>query len=225
MTKGALMNIARLAIRFAAGATATVLATVALGASAQAHGKTEPLGDKSLAAVLTADTSGFDHNSRDFDVLTAAVLAVLQAKPASPVKVLTDGSVALTAFVPNDGAFRQLAREVGKKRSLPTEQQAFTTVAGLGIDTVEAVLLYHVVPGATIDRKAALKADGAKLTTAAGSKITVDVYRSWWHGKQIQLIDADRNDRNPRVVAFDVNKGNKQIAHAIDNVLRPVDLP
>ena len=219
------MNIARLATRIAAGATATVLATVALGAPAQAHGKTIPLGTKSLAAVLTADKSGFDRNSRDFDVLTAAVLAVLKAKPGSPVKVLTDGSVALTAFVPNDGAFRQLAKEVGKKKSLPTEKQAFSTVAGLGIDTVEAVLLYHVVPGATIDRKAALKSDNAKLTTAAGAKITVDVTRCWWLGKRVSLIDADRNDRNPRVVTFDINKGNKQIAHAIDRVLRPVDLP
>jgi uncharacterized surface protein with fasciclin (FAS1) repeats len=225
MTKGVLMNIARLATRIAAGATATVLATAALGAPAQAHGKTKPLGTKSLAAVLTADKSGFDRNSKDFDVLTAAVLAVLAAKPASPVKVLTDGTVALTAFVPNDGAFRQLAKEVSKSRKLPSEKSAFTTVAGLGIDTVEAVLLYHVVPGATIDRKAALKADGAKLTTAAGATITVDVYRSWWRSKKVALIDADRNDRNPRVVAFDINKGNKQIAHAIDRVLRPVDLP
>jgi uncharacterized surface protein with fasciclin (FAS1) repeats len=153
------------------------------------------------------------------------VLAVLDAKPGSPVKVLTDGSVALTAFVPNDGAFRQLAKEVGGKKSLPSEKQAFATVAGLGIDTVEAVLLYHVVPGATIDRKAALKADGAKLTTAAGSTITVDVYRTWKCTKKVALIDADRNDRNPRIVAFDINKGNKQIAHAIDRVLRPIDLP
>ena len=219
------MNIARLATRIAAGATATVLATVTFGTPAQAHGKTKPLGTRSLAAVLTADKSGFDRNSRDFDVLTAAVLAVLKAKPGSPVKVLTDGKVALTAFVPNDGAFRQLAKELGKKKSLPTEKQAFSTVAGLGIDTVEAVLLYHVVPGATIDRKAALKSDNAKLTTAAGAKITVDVTRCWWGGKRVTLIDADRNDRNPRVVRFDINKGNKQIAHGIDRVLRPIDLP
>ena len=219
------MNIARLATRIAAGATATVLATAAFGAPAQAHGKTKPLGTKSLAAVLTADKSGFDRNSKDFDVLTAAVLAVLKAKPGSPVKVLADGSVALTAFVPNDGAFRQLAKEVGRSKRLPSEQQAFTTVAGLGINTVEAVLLYHVVPGATVDRKAALKSDGAKLATAAGSKIAVDVTGRWWHGKRVTLIDADRNDRNPKVVAFDINKGNRQIAHAIDRVLRPVDLP
>jgi len=81
------------------------------------------------------------------------------------------------------------------------------------------------VPGATIDRKAAVKADGAKLTTAAGSTVTVDVTRCWYRSPRVTLIDADRNDRNPRVVVFDINRGNKQIAHAIDRVLRPVDLP
>lgn len=215
------MTIARLVTRIAAGATATVLATAALGTpGAQAHGKTKPLGKRSLAAVLTADSSGFDRNPRDFDILTKAVQTVLTAKPSSPVKVLADGSVALTAFVPNDGAFRRLARELGGKRHLPSERQAFATVAGLGVDTVEAVLLYHVVPGATITKRAAFRSDGARLTTAGGGTVKVDVAR--W---RIVLVDADRNDRNPRVVKFDLNKGNRQIAHGIDRVLRPVDLP
>jgi len=215
------MNLGRVTSRLAVGAAVTALVTAGLGApAALAHGKSKPLGTKSLAAVLTADTGGFDRNSADFDILTAAVLAVLKAKPGSPVKVLTDGNVALTTFAPTDGAFRQLARELTHKRLAPTELSAFKTVAGLGIDTVEAVLLYHVVPGATIDKKAAFRADGARLTTAAGSKIKVDVR---WH--RVTLVDADRNDRNPTVVVFNINKGNKQIAHAVNRVLRPVDLP
>jgi uncharacterized surface protein with fasciclin (FAS1) repeats len=213
------MTIRRTATRIAVTAMAAVMATTALGApGAQAHTKN---GTRSLAAVLTKDTGGFDRNGRDFDVLTAAVLAVLDAKPNSPVKVLTDGTVALTAFIPTDYAFQQLAREAAGQRRTPSEQAAFTTVAGLGIDTVEAVLLYHVVPGATITRKAALRSDNARLTTAAGSTIKVDVRR--WH--RVYLIDADTNDRNPRVVKFDINKGNRQIAHAIDRVLRPINLP
>ena len=213
------MTIRRIASRITVTALATVMATTALGApGAQAHSTS---GTRSLAAVLTKDTSGFDRNGRDFDVLTAAVLAVLKAKPASPVKVLTDGTVRLTAFIPTDSAFQQLARELAHKRYLPGEKSAFTTVAGLGIDTVEAVLLYHVVPGATIDRRAALRSDNARLATATGATIKVDV--RWRH--RVHLIDADRDDRNPRVVEFDINKGNRQIAHAIDRVLRPVDLP
>jgi len=44
-------------------------------------------------------------------------------------------------------------------------------------------------------------------------------------GRTIYLQDKDPNARNPRVIVPDVNKGNKQIAHAIDRVLRPFDLP
>ncbi len=212
------MTIRRTATRIAVTAMAAVLAATTVGVTGAQATTT---GTTSLAAVLTKDTSGFDHNSRDFDVLTAAVLAVLEAKPDSPVKVLADGTVALTAFNPNDGAFRHLAKEVSGAHRLPSERTAFGTVAGLGIDTVEAVLLYHVVPGATITRKAALRSDNARLTTAAGATNTVDV--RWWGA--VYLVDADTNDRNPRIVKFDINKGNKQIAHAIDRVLRPVDLP
>jgi uncharacterized surface protein with fasciclin (FAS1) repeats len=220
------MNTARLASRFALGVAVAVLSTAAFGGSpAQAGGKHKPLGTTSLAAVLTADKSGFDRKGKDFDILTAAVLAVLKAKPASPVTVLTDGTVALTAFAPTDAAFQQLVKEITGARKLPAEKAAFTAVAGLGIDTVEAVLLYHVVPGATIDRRAALKADGADLTTAAGSTVEVDVRGCWYRNARVRLIDADTNDRNATVVAFDVNKGNRQIAHAVDRVLRPIDLP
>ncbi|MFB9235507.1 fasciclin domain-containing protein [Plantactinospora siamensis] len=218
------MRFTRLGQRAAAVATAALVASALTAVPATASGKSNSLGTRSLAAVLTADKSGFDRNGNDYDILTAAVLAVLKAKPASPVGVLTDGTTALTAFLPNDRAFETLVADIQHTRRLPGESQAFTAVAGLGIDTVETVLLYHVVPGATIDRKAALRADGASLTTAAGSSITVDVY-GWWCFRGVRLIDADRNDRDPRVIRFDINKGNRQIAHGIDRVLRPVDLP
>ena len=81
------------------------------------------------------------------------------------------------------------------------------------------MLLYHVVVGATITKKQAAKADGAKLTTAQGGTITVKV-----KGKKVTLKDADPDAANPRIVAFDINKGNKQIGHGINQVLRPLDL-
>jgi uncharacterized surface protein with fasciclin (FAS1) repeats len=218
------MRIPPLGKRVVAVATAALVASGLAAGPAAAHGKSKPLGTRSLAAVLTADKSGFDRNGRDFDILTAAVLAVLKAKPSSPVAVLADGKTALTAFIPNDLAFERLVADLQGTRRLPGERKAFNAVAGLGINTVESVLLYHVVPGATIDKRAALRSDGAKLKTAAGSSITVDVTGCWWW-RQVKLIDADRNDRNPRVVAFNINKGNRQIAHAINRVLRPVDLP
>jgi uncharacterized surface protein with fasciclin (FAS1) repeats len=218
------MRITPLGKRALAVAIAAMVASGVAAGPAAAHGKGKPLGTRSLAAVLTADKSGFDRNGRDFDILTAAVLAVLKAKPSSPVAVLADGKTALTAFIPNDLAFERLVADLQGSRRLPGERQAFSAVAGLGINTVESVLLYHVVPGVTIDKRAALHSDDAKLKTAAGSSITVNV-TGCWRWRQVRLIDADRSDRNPRIVAFNINKGNRQIAHAINRVLRPVDLP
>ena len=198
-------------------ALATLLAT-ALPANAAAK---TPKGTTSLAAVLAADGAGFDRNPFDYDILDNAVTAVLTAKPNSPVAVLADGKVALTAFLPTDAAFLTLAREVAHKR-YKSESAAFTALAGLGIDTIENVLLYHVVPGATITYAKALKSNGAVLETAlAGATVKVRV-RSYFF---IQLVDADRNDRNPLIVQPNINKGNRQIGHGIDRVLRPIDLP
>ena len=210
------------------GVTAAVLglaaAAVAPTASASAS-TTTPTGTRSLAAVLTSDGNKFDHNWYDYDILTEAVLAVLAAKPNSPVGVLTDGNVPLTAFIPNDRAFQVLARDL-TGRWPRTEKATFNTLASaVGIDALESVLLYHVIPGATIDSAAALKANGAKLNTALpGATYTVRVLSQRF--KLIVLRDNDPNDINPFVNprAFDINKGNKQIAHGIVFVLRPIDL-
>ena len=45
-------------------------------------------------------------------------------------------------------------------------------------------------------------------------------------GVKVKLRDKDRNSRNARAIlgSLDINKGNKQIAHAVDRVLRPIDL-
>lgn len=202
-------------------ALATVGA-VGLAAAPAAQAQTPPTGERSLASVLTSGGVGFDHDPFDYDIVTAAVLAVLQAKPASPVSVLTDGSVALTAFLPDDLAFERLSRTLTGHWP-GSEQAAFTSVAGLGIDTVEAVLLYHVVPGATLTARQALASDGAVLTTAQGGTLTVDVRRCWWW-KRIVLQDQDPRLPDPTVVQYDINKGNLQIAHGISRVLLPVAL-
>ena len=64
-----------------------------------------------------------------------------------------------------------------------------------------------------------VEADGKKLTTAQGGTVTVKV-----KGKKVILVDADPDLANPRVIATDINKGNRQIAHAINRVLLPLDL-
>ncbi|MFZ1288259.1 MAG: fasciclin domain-containing protein, partial [Candidatus Phosphoribacter sp.] len=112
------------------------------------------------------------------------------------------------------------------KSWIGSEQRVFEKLASaVGIEAIEQVLLYHVVPGQTIDSGAALRADGAKLSTALpNATFTVDVLSKRY--KLVRLIDNDRNDidpfLNPR--ALDINKGNAQIAHGIVFVLRPADL-
>jgi uncharacterized surface protein with fasciclin (FAS1) repeats len=210
-------TLTKLAAVLFAGTLATGLAV------APAHAAP---GEQSLAAVLTADGNGtFDNNWYDYDIVTQAVLGVLAAKPNSNVKLLTDGSVALTAFIPNDRAFRLLTHDLTHKW-YSTEKGVFDRlVKKLGIDAIESVLLYHVVPGGPIMAKDALQADGAKLATGLpGASIKVDVQGR--NVPTIVLIDRDRNDYNPRVNPWqtDINEGNKQIAHGITRVLRPINL-
>ncbi len=194
-------------------ATAAI-AALGVGMAAPAFAKQ---GTKPLSEVLV-DSNTFDSNGRDYDIVTEAVLAVLKAKPTSAVSVLTDGKVRATAFVPQDRAFFPLVETLtGSKPA--NEQAAFEAVASLGIDTVETVLLYHVVPNATIGAKKALKSNNAMLETAQGGTITVKVKKG-----TIRLKDNDPDLRDPRVVAPNINKGNKQIAHGIDRVLLPINL-
>jgi uncharacterized surface protein with fasciclin (FAS1) repeats len=208
--------------RVATGLVATVAAMATSGAMLATPAEAAPAaqGDRSLAKVLAADGTKFDRTWGDFDITEAAVLAVLKAKPNSPVALLTKGGQRATAFVPTDNAFRRLVRDLTGKAPR-TERAAFKAVTGLGIDTVETVLLYHVVPGRTLGSRKVVAADGDFVDTAAGLPVKVVVKNG-----RVQLVDRDFDDYNPRAVAalLDINKGNKQIAHGINRVLRPVDL-
>lgn len=206
-----------------AAAIATALGTslaLALPAAAHPHRPAPQPGDRSLATVLAKDGSGFDRNPRDFDILDNAVTTVLTAKPSSPVAVLADGDTALTAFLPTDQAFRRLAHDL-TGTSYRSESKVFAVLAQeLGVDTIETVLLYHVVPGATLTYKQALRSDGARLTTATGATVQVDVVRR----SVVRIVDADPDDANARIVRKDINRGNLQIGHGVSQVLRPVNL-
>lgn len=184
----------------------------------------QAVGEDSLATLLTSDGNTFDKDKTDFDIVTEAALAVIAAKPDSPVALLADGSRRLTVFAPTDQAFRLLAKDL-TGQNVRSEKKIFETlVATAGVDTIEQVLLYHVVPGKTLTSTKVLKADGAKLTTAQGGTIKVKVRMK--PRASVTLKDRDRDDRDPRAIlaALDLNKGNKQVAHGIDRVLRPIDL-
>lgn len=203
-------------------ATSTLALTAVTGLS-PASAQAAP-GETSIAEVLTSDGNTFDRNAADFDIVTEAALAVLGAKPDSKVGLLADGSQRATVFAPTDQAFRLLAKDLTGK-TIRSEKKIFNTlVATAGVDTIETVLLYHVVPGKTLTSNKVLKANRVRLATAAHKPIWVKVKKR--PSLQIILRDRDRNDRDPRVIlgAIDLNKGNKQVAHGINRVLRPIDL-
>lgn len=198
---------------------------LALGAiSATAPAAQAAPGEDSLAGLLTSDGNTFDKNKSDFDIVTEAALAIVGAKPDSPVALLADGTQRLTVFAPTDQAFRLLAKDLTGK-TIKSEKKIFEALVDLaGVDTIETVLLYHVVPGKTLTSNKVLKANGAKLETAAGATIKVKVRMK--PKVSVTLKDKDRDDQDPKAVlsALDLNKGNKQVAHGIDRVLRPINL-
>ena len=67
--------------------------------------------------------------------------------------------------------------------------------------------------GATLTSEDVLAADGVELTTAGGSTLTVQV-----EGTEVSLLDAD-GEVAAHVTAVDVNLGQVQVAHVIDQVL------
>ncbi|GAA1927527.1 fasciclin domain-containing protein [Nocardioides hwasunensis] len=202
------------------------VSTLALGAvtATAPAASAKAAGDESLATLLTSDGNTFDKNAKDFDILTEAALAVVAAKPDSPVALVADGSKRATVFAPTDQAFRLLLKDLTGK-TVKSEKKVFQQLVEVaGVDTIETVLLYHVIAGKTLTSPKVLKANGAKLTTAQGGKITVKIKKK--PQLSITLKDADKNARDAKVIlgSLDLNKGNKQVAHGIDRVMRPVDL-
>ncbi len=209
-------------------ATASALALAASGAALAAPAATAAsTGTTPLSDVLLADGDTFDGNKWDYDIVTQAALTVIDATGGdTDVALLTQGDVALTAFIPRDVAFYRLVKDLtGTWPS--SEEEAFAVVASLGVETVEKVLLYHVVPGGPIDSAAALAADGARLATAdGGNTFKVNVITRPKGSFGIKLVDKDPDLRNPWVAKtqLDINAGNMQLAHGISRVLIPVDL-
>ena len=183
---------------------------------------TEPvLGtDVSLGDILLGDTSGpenRDADGEDYDILLAQVLRVLEVEPDSPVAVLLDPTVALTAFLPTDDAFLATGLFPGRV----SNEQAFNRrlSSALTVEEVERVLLGHVVVGQTLDSSVVLASDGASLTTAAGTTLTIDVRDDG----SIAIVDDAEGNRDALLVldAIDSNLGQVQIGHTVDRVLLP----
>ena len=221
------MNIRRTLSLALVGAALTT--AVAVPAASAATPVDAPAG--SVLDLLEADGTAFDSNWYDFDILEAAARVVVSApdKGSSTVLALADPSAALTVLAPNDRAFQVLAKSLTGKW-YRTEEGVLGAIAGaitngLGADledTLEAVLLYHVIGGkATFSDVKALS--GKSVATVGGGTIGIRYYR-WLN--LIELRDKDTDDLNPWVVNSKRNiaVGNS-IVHGISLVLRPINLP
>ena len=198
----------------------TASAALALGlmfSPISANAADDALKSMPLTEVLNLQGAAFDRNSTDFDIFTWVFMDVWGQLPNSPVEAISKGDTALTAFVPTDAAFRNLVKYLTGK-TLKSERAVANAVMSLGAETVEKVILYHVIVGDPILSPDALKANGAKLNAASGETVGVKV-----SGTTITLIDKVKKHKNPVVIlsAVDINKGNKQVAHAINQVLLP----
>jgi uncharacterized surface protein with fasciclin (FAS1) repeats len=182
---------------------------------------------EAVVDVLAADGQAFDSKWSDYDIVERAALAVLAAKPSSAVGALADPAATLTVFAPTDRAFRQLVTDLTGNRPA-TEARTFNqlvkAVTGLvgpqnTIDTIEAILLYHVLP-ANVPSSVALGLDGTRVTTASGVSFRVIVDTS------VRLADQDRNAPNAQLLLgrLDIGAGNSVI-HTVNRVLRPINLP
>jgi uncharacterized surface protein with fasciclin (FAS1) repeats len=197
--------------RLVLGASAVAIAagsTVATATTAR-----EP----TLADILLSDGDQFDSNPADYDIVTEAVLLFPHLVAAA-----SDPDAELTAFLPNDWAFRKLVRNLTGHSPI-REKDVFDAVAALGTDTVATVLTYHLIAGPPISFAAAKQSDNAVLTTLQGSTVTVDVKGRY--GKLVKLIDNDPDAPDARIVQGDVGGAAANgYAHGINRVLRPVDL-
>jgi uncharacterized surface protein with fasciclin (FAS1) repeats len=222
------MHIRRaISLALAAAALTSAIAVPAASASSPIDA---PSG--SVLDVLEQDGTAFDSNWYDFDILEAVARTVVDAKGVNGTLVaqLANPDAQLTVFAPNDRAFQVLAWDLTGKW--------YGTEAGVvgGIvdaiqnklhanvaDTLEAVLLYHVVAGKVPFSVA--KTITTPVATVLGPTITPRYYR--WINTLV-LVDQDRDDLNPWVVNSkrDIQTANgKSIIHGISLVLRPINLP
>jgi hypothetical protein len=200
--------------RIAAVATASALLFSPMSV---AKAEDEPLNSMPLTEVLDLRYASFDNDFSDFDVFTDLWMRVWGELPESPIQAISQGNTALTAFVPTDRAFQRVVKFLTGK-TYKSEARIANAVMSLGAKNVEKVILYHVVVGDPILSPAALQANGANLNAASGETIGVRV-----SGTNIRLVDKSKKHTNALVLlrAVDINKGNKQVAHAISQVMLP----
>lgn len=183
-----------------------------------------------LAIPATADEDPFTivdavlADDGEFDVLEAAVLAV-EGAGVLPAATLLSGEGQFTVFAPTDKAFEKLAEDLSGMDFDGDDEVIGWLVGNLPIETIAAVLAYHVVDPAVVD----FAVDSSTVVTLPAAPMldgnTVGIFAPGKAFRSIQFVDNDPDARNPKLVKglFDIEVDNG-IIHGIDRVLRPIDL-
>lgn len=190
-------------------AAALAMTVIAVPASAAGH--------TTIVDAVLADDG-------EFDVLEAAVLAVEDAGILAAATLLSSDG-AFTVFAPTDEAFAKLAEDLGAS-GLESDADVVTwLVTNVGLETIAAVLSYHVVDPAQVP----FAVDSSTVVTLEAAPMldgnTVGIFAPGKAFRSIQFVDNDPDARNPKLVKglFDIEVDNG-IIHGIDRVLRPIDL-
>ncbi len=179
----------------------------------------DPEPTDTIADIVAASGEGFDEDAGDFDILLAALVAT------DLVDAFNDPESDFTVFAPTDAAFLSLAEALGIEES--GEQAAFDGIVATfselfggeaeAIDTLAAVLQYHVLEGSFTRAELALGNPSATAEIVPLTSPATD-------GRG--LVDSDPGFEDPEFIdaASDIVAANG-IIHAIDEVLIPVNLP
>lgn len=129
------------------------------------------------------------------------------------VGTLNDASQSLTVFAPTNAAFGLLAKDLGFTGDVTDAAAVTGFLVGLGAETLNSVVLYHVAAGTL---KAADVAAADNITTLQGGTIGTNDLPT--------LVDREPDLPDPSLSATDVIADNG-VVHVIDRVLLPVDFP
>ncbi len=163
--------------------------------------------------VQVSGTAGPDRTAWDFDLLIAAASAVKVPGTETSVATFLTQQPSITVWAPNDAAFRRLAHELGCT-TCGTEAATGAFLLGLDQATLFTVLAYHVTPESLNVFQVLGRSTFDTLLPDQ------DLVR---HGLRLQ--DADTNDRDASItLPLNLVSGNG-IVHAVNEVLRPIDLP
>lgn len=132
---------------------------------------------------------------------SSLVAALTRSDLTTDFVSILSGEGPFTVFAPTNAAFQDLL----------DSNAAWTTLADIPVETLEAVLSYHVINGSNV-LSSALN-NGQTVTSFGGSDFTINIADS-----QASITDANGGMAN--IIAVDV-QGSNGVVHAIDAVILP----